>query len=130
MATAYSKLEELKEEVEKETTKDVLRRVAGIVVEAIERSGWLGPGSAGAVGRAISASNHPSESALYAAVADVQKTHAAEMSEEEMARVMGHLEENPLSAVTYNACGETMRRYFVRQWKADTRARGWRGGPR
>ncbi|EAA29008.2 hypothetical protein GE21DRAFT_3809 [Neurospora crassa] len=114
--------EDVKEELYEDATKQVLRRMATVLVEAVDGSGWLVPGST-ACENLLSRSVVPGENALYAAVADVQKTHAEEMSEEEMARVMDYLEQNPLSAVKYNACGETMRRYFVGQWKADTRRR-------
>ncbi|KAH7629361.1 hypothetical protein B0T09DRAFT_155035 [Sordaria sp. MPI-SDFR-AT-0083] len=97
----------------------------------------LGSGGAypGAGGNAISGFNPllpPNEQSLFAAVADIQKTFTTYLSDEEMARVMDHLEENPLSAVKYNACGEGMRRFFVGRWKDDdVRGRtggGWRGG--
>ncbi|KAK3494146.1 uncharacterized protein B0T23DRAFT_375969 [Neurospora hispaniola] len=114
--------EDVKEELYEDATKQVLRRMATVLVEAVDGSGWLVPGST-ACENLLSRSVVPGENALYAAVADVQKTHAEEMSEEEMARVMDYLEQNPLSAVKYNACGETMRKYFVGQWKADTRRR-------
>ncbi|KAK1773956.1 hypothetical protein QBC45DRAFT_446489 [Copromyces sp. CBS 386.78] len=131
--------QELKNEVVEETARDVLRRVGDVVVAAVGRSGWLGSPGGGSGGRAGSAvgnsfsgfgSNLPGEqSALSAAVADIQRTFAvgAEggLSEEEMARVMDHLEENPRSVVKYNSCGEGMKRFFVGKWKADTTA--WRG---
>ncbi|KAK3952215.1 hypothetical protein QBC32DRAFT_213066 [Pseudoneurospora amorphoporcata] len=131
--------EELKNEVAEETARDVLRKVGDVVVDAVGRSGWLGSPGGGSGGRTGSAvgnnlpgfgSNLPGDqSALSAAVADIQRTFAvgAEggLSEEEMARVMDHLEENPRSVVKYNACGEGMKRFFVGKWKVDTTA--WRG---
>ncbi|EGO57198.1 hypothetical protein NEUTE1DRAFT_100166 [Neurospora tetrasperma FGSC 2508] len=115
--------QDVKEELYEDASKHVLQRIAAVLVEAVDGSGWLVPGST-ACENLLSRSVVPGENALYTAVADVQKTHAGEMSEEEMARVIDYLEENPLSAVKYNACRETMRRYFVGQWKA-TRKRTW-----
>ena len=111
----------------------------GLGAGAVSGAGPHGLGSGGAYpgagGNAISGFNPllpPNEQSLFAAVADIQKTFTTDLSDEEMARVMDHLEENPLSAVKYNACGEGMRRFFVGRWKDDdARGRtggGWRGG--
>ncbi|KAK1774080.1 hypothetical protein QBC45DRAFT_338476 [Copromyces sp. CBS 386.78] len=120
--------EDVKEELYEGATKEVLKRMAVVLVEAVDKSGWLVPGST-ACGNLLSRSVVPGENALQAAVADVQKRYGAEMSVEEMARVMDRLQNETLSAVKYNACGETMKDHYVGQWKADTRVewRGWRG---
>ena len=138
---------EVGEEVKEKMAGEVMRRVAKGVLGALgaylrgdgdgcrEKKGEGGAGAGGGAGNFLSHNLPPNEASLFAAVADVQKMFTAELTEEEMARVMDYLEENPLSAVKYNACGEAMRRYFVGRWKVDdTRGigmgRGWRGGLR
>lgn len=81
-------------------------------MEAVDKSGWFVLGST-ACGNLLSRSIVLGENALYAAVADVQKRYGAEMSVEEMVRVIDRLENETLSAIKYNACEETMKDYYV-----------------
>ncbi|KAK3947762.1 hypothetical protein QBC32DRAFT_365540 [Pseudoneurospora amorphoporcata] len=112
--------EDVMEELYEGATQEALKRMAVVLVEAVDKSEWLVPGST-ACGNLLSRSIVPGENALYAAVADVQKRYGAEMSVEEIARVMDGLENETLSVVKYNEVVEKFNEFIgerkLKDWK-------------
>ncbi|EGO53958.1 hypothetical protein NEUTE1DRAFT_95933 [Neurospora tetrasperma FGSC 2508] len=116
--------EQIASEVEEKTTREVLKGIAEVLMGAYQASqdgiSSLFPGNS----RFGATAALPGEAALRAAVEDIQSKHKDELTGEEMIGVLDLLEENPLSAVKYNACGEETRRVYVMKWKADVSGRG------
>lgn len=121
--------EDVKEQLHGDATNSALQKMGEFLVQAVDKSGWLLPGST-ECGNLLSRSIVPGENALYAAVADVQKRYDGKMSEEEMARVMNRFRTDTMSAITYNACGENMKDHYVGKWKTVKTSDWdeWRGG--
>ncbi|KAK3386226.1 hypothetical protein B0T20DRAFT_427602 [Sordaria brevicollis] len=126
--------DDVKDEFREEVAREVMRRIArgvGGSLQAYLRhdAERQQPGGLGGLAALFETNSTLSgeSAALFVAVRDVNQRFAGELTEEEMARVMDHLEDSPLSAVKYNACAEEMKRYFVGKWKVrPAGTRGWR----
>lgn len=116
--------EQIASEVEEKTTREVLKGIAEVLMGAYQASqdgiSSLFPGN----NRFGATAALPGEAALRAAVEDIQSKYKDELTGEEMIGVLDLLEESPLSAVKYNACGEETRRVYVMKWRADVSGRG------
>ena len=111
---------EITSEVEEKTTKEVLKGIAEALMGAYQASQ---PGDNGR--KPAPTPSLPGEAALREAVEDIQKKFKDELTGEEMIGVLDFLEESPLTAVKYNACGEETRMAYVMKWKKEVSGGGW-----
>ncbi|KAK3342317.1 hypothetical protein B0H65DRAFT_429578 [Neurospora tetraspora] len=114
---------EVEEKTKREVTREVVKGIAEALMGAYLASQVNQDGSSSTPFDALRATAMPGETALRAAVEDIQNKYKDELGKE-MTEVLNLLEENPLKAVTYNACGEETRREYVMKWKAAVLDRG------
>ncbi|KAK3402322.1 hypothetical protein B0T20DRAFT_432101 [Sordaria brevicollis] len=119
--------EQIASEVQEKTTVEVVKGIAEVLMGAYQAR-------QATQGGAISSTAFPApppptntlpgETALREAVQDIQTKFKDELSGQEMMGVLDILEESPLAAVKYNACGEETRRAYVMKWKSEVGGRG------
>ncbi|KAJ4383132.1 hypothetical protein N0V85_008479, partial [Neurospora sp. IMI 360204] len=114
---------EVEEKTKREVTREVVKGIAEALMGAYLATQVNQDGSSSTPFDALRATAMPGETALRAAVEDIQNKYKDEMGKE-MIEVLNLLEENPMKAVVYNACGEETRREYVMKWKAAVSDRG------
>ncbi|KAK1782977.1 hypothetical protein QBC45DRAFT_468521 [Copromyces sp. CBS 386.78] len=105
-----------------EVTREVVKEIAEVLMSAYQASQVNQDGSSSAPFNAP-ATALPGETAVRAAVENIQDKHKDELTGEEMTEVLDLLVEHPLKAVSYNACVEEMKRACIIKWKKEVS--GW-----
>lgn len=121
--------EQIASEVQEKTTIEVVKGIAEVLMGTYQarhanQGGLLSLSVPGTFNAPPPTTALPGEAALREAVQDIQGKYRNELTEEEMLGVLDLLEESPLTAVKYNACGEETRRAYVMKWKAEVGRRG------